>query len=377
LFVATGKQLREFCTLLERYTQPKYHALLAGWQLELSAMVDRKIAEMRDPFPEEFARDRVELEGYVRRARESIARIPAIGEATLRGDGLISVVVPFHGRIGPLQRALASLKAQTYERWEAIVVADSTFDPSDVIAWMGLADRVRVARSRTMHGPASSRNLGIGGVNGEIVAYLDEDNRYDPGYLRSVATALADPAIDATVAGARFAVVSPDGAVLSSCDLGATTGQGGAVSWICNAVPLNCVAHRRSCIAAIGGAFNVTLNLLEDWEFLLRLDRTYPLKPLRDATVEIDTDVWLRGHHLFGRRTGAEWSEYASLVQAIYGGYPSRSEVETKARAEYAGSLQAVIQRGVNAAGSPAGVAQFVLALAGIGTGAPSLVPRA
>ena len=155
--------------------------------------VDRKVAEMRDPFPAEFARDRVELEGYVRRARESIAKIPAIGAATLRGDGLISVVVPFHGRIGPLQRALASLKDQTYTNWEAIVVADSAFDPSDVIEWMGLSDRVRVARSRAMHGPAASRNLGIGGVNGEIVTYLDEDNRFDAGYLASVARAMTDP----------------------------------------------------------------------------------------------------------------------------------------------------------------------------------------
>jgi O-antigen biosynthesis protein len=363
LFVRTGGQLREFCTILETYTQPSYHERLAGYGAELRAMVARKVTEIQAQFPEDYSQRRSELEPYVARALASIDTVPAVGPAVLRGQGLVSVILPFTGRVGPLQRALESLAAQRYSNWEAVVVSDGAIDPGGIIAGIGLTDRVRVARSRRdARGPSAARNIGLGCVNGEIVAYLDEDNRLDDGYLGALAANFKDPAVMVTLGRWRIAVVAPNGDILRVADPGAIEG---GVSLTSNRVPLNAVAHRRSCVAQ-AGTFHRGLSVLEDWEFLLRLSRKFPLRLLDVPAATLCIEVSMNGHHLYGRRTSGEWTEFVAKLQDVYAGYPPPSEAERAARAAYTGSLQELVGRGLRGIGNPDEVAAFAMGLAGV-----------
>lgn len=362
-FVKTGKQLREFGTILERYTQPKYHRQLAGWRTELDKMLDLKIAEIGQAFPDDYRRMLSDLQPYVDRARASIAKVPDIGQDVLDGNGLISVIIPFNGRVGPLQRALESLAAQTYGRWEAIVVCDSAADPSGVVRWMGLGDRARVARLRNPHGVSAARNLGIGCARGEILCYLDDDNRFDPGYLQSIAQAFADPNVHVTVARTRLVLMLANGDRLKAVETDCGLDPGGVLSLVSDKLPINAVAHRRSCLAR-AGRFGYSLPVLEGWEFLIRMSRAFAFTPV-DATCEVCVDVHLQGHFLLGRRDSAGWNEYAGRVQAIYNAVPVRSQDETARRGAYAAALQGIIQKGVNSAGNVDGVAEFALSLMG------------
>jgi glycosyltransferase involved in cell wall biosynthesis len=364
-FVGSGNQLREFCAILEEYTQPKYHQLVAGYSTELLNMVNVKVSEIATTFPQAFEEKKPELEPLIRRAIASIATVPAVGADVLRGEGLISVVVPFSGRLAPLERALASLAAQSYARWEAIVVADGAIDPRALIVAMGLDDRVRVTFGRRpARGPGAVRNLGLIGVNGEIVAYLDDDNRFLPGYLQALAEVFADPSTRVTVGRSRTAVVAPNGDELLTADGDAGTLSDGGVSWVSNRLPLNAVAHRRSCLAE-SGFFHAGLTIFEDWEFLIRMNRAYTFKEIDAMACETCVDVTLRGHQVFGRRTSAEWTEFSTRLPDVYGGYPPRTDFERLSREAYARGLQEVIQRGVNGAGNPLEVARFVEGLAG------------
>ena len=160
---------------------------------------------IRDRFPAEFAAQSAELVPMVERTRAALELVPEASVDCLRGEGLISVIVPFSGRTGELDRALRSLRSQTYANWEAIVVCDGSVDPSGFVRRLGLQDRVRVSRVRRSRGISSARNLGLHGLRGEIVAYLDDDNRFEPGYLAAVARAFADPATQVTSARWRFA----------------------------------------------------------------------------------------------------------------------------------------------------------------------------
>ena len=101
-------------------------------------MVDRKIQEIGAVYPTEYNELRSELDPYVERAKASIAELPDIGNAVLRGEGMIGVAMAFSGRMNCLHRALLSLKAQTYTKWEAVVACDGTFDPEGLIGAMGL-----------------------------------------------------------------------------------------------------------------------------------------------------------------------------------------------------------------------------------------------
>ncbi|MFN2529436.1 MAG: glycosyltransferase [Candidatus Baltobacteraceae bacterium] len=363
-FVATGKQLREFCTVLERYTQPRYHQRLAGWGVELSKMVDLKIQEIQNFFPDQYAAQLPDLTSYVNRARNSIATVPAVGEATLRGEGLITVVVPANGR-GHLQRALRSLQMQDYQNWEAFVVGDCTFDPSGLIDGMGLSAKVRVFRTRARKGPGGARNAGIGCANGEIICYLDEDNRYEPSYLAAVAKAFTDPSVQVTVGAARLAVVAGNGEELRSIDLEGPLAPDGTVSLVTNSLPLNAVAHRRSCIAE-NGKFHPTLPLLEDFEFLLRLNRSFGFTPLgAPSCVVVCIDASLIEHYFWGRRSVEGWNEFATILQTVYNACPPRTQLEAEERAKYVATLPQAIQLGVNQANNVDGILSFVLAVSG------------
>ncbi len=362
-FVKSGAQLREFCTLLDRYTQPKYHQQLAGYRTELQAMVERKITEIGAPYPEQLEAMKEELGPYVMRARASVAAVPQIGDDVLAGNGLISTVVPFSGRMGALIRALSSLKAQTYERWEAVVVCDGTPDPQAIVAHLGLQDRVRVTRMRRNgQGPGAARNAGLGEINGEIITYLDDDDKFDPGYFAQLARVFADPSIEATIGRAGYEVIGANGTVVAEGNDGSS--GSGAISLIANRVPLGAVAHRRYCLAQIG-LFRADAPALEDWEFLLRLAKAFRPHQLDVNAYTVCLDHRLDRQHIFGRRTSEGWSQYSSVLQGIYNAYPVSDESERQQRAAFQQRLQEIVQQGVNAIGKPTEILRFAAELSG------------
>jgi glycosyltransferase involved in cell wall biosynthesis len=364
-FVKSGGQLREFGILLERYTQPRYHEQLAGYRHELHAMVDRKVQEISAQYPAEYSTLRSELEPFAERAKASIAALPDIGNAVLRGEGLIGVVVPFSGRMNCLHRALLSLKSQTYANWEAVVACDGTFDPEGLIDSMGLSDRVRVTRlRREARGPGAARNAALHGLNAEIVAYLDDDDWFAPEYLANLAARFSDPSVNATIGRAPLGIYSRNEGVLWVSDRDFASHAAGRVSWVSNRAPISAVAHRRFALP-IAGYFRPDLPVLEDWEFLMRLTRAFPLHDLKAQACTVGVDAFLEGHRVFGRRTSAGWSEYATQMRALHDAYPVNSESERSARALYLQNLEAVVQRGINGIGNVTEVAYFVEALAG------------
>lgn len=114
----------------------------------------------------------------------------------------ITVVVPTHNRPRLLAEALASLGQQTFTDWEAIVVDDASTPAVD----SNLGDpRIRVVRVEPGRGGAAAKNRGIAEARGEIVAYLDDDDEYDPAYLARALDALErHPDIDVVYMGVTW-----------------------------------------------------------------------------------------------------------------------------------------------------------------------------
>ncbi|QDV05827.1 Putative glycosyltransferase EpsE [Planctomycetes bacterium Poly30] len=101
---------------------------------------------------------------------------------------IVSVVVIFLDAAPFLAEAIASVKAQTWQRWELILVDDGSTDGSSAIAREAAArDPERV--SHVTHeggkncGMSASRNLGIARARGEYVAFLDGDDVWYPERL--------------------------------------------------------------------------------------------------------------------------------------------------------------------------------------------------
>ncbi len=107
---------------------------------------------------------------------------------------LVSVVMPTRNRSDLVERAVESVRRQSYANWELLVVDDASTDGT----WarlQKLADndpRVRVFRLDAQGGSSRARNHALDRIKGDVVAYLDDDNRFDPDWLRAVAWAFGE-----------------------------------------------------------------------------------------------------------------------------------------------------------------------------------------
>ena len=98
----------------------------------------------------------------------------------------VAVILATRDRPEMLTRAITSVLAQRYERWELIVVDDGETD-----AVQKTLSRIDDGRIVAVEGPrrglSAVRNAGLERTRGEIVCYLDDDNVMHPAWLHAVA----------------------------------------------------------------------------------------------------------------------------------------------------------------------------------------------
>jgi len=106
----------------------------------------------------------------------------------------ISVVIPAYNAAAFVADAIGSARAQLSDRDEIIVVDDGSTDgTSDTVAALGPG--VVCARQANA-GVSAARNLGIALSSGDIVAFLDADDRWLPGKVRTQLEVFArDPSV--------------------------------------------------------------------------------------------------------------------------------------------------------------------------------------
>jgi glycosyltransferase involved in cell wall biosynthesis len=107
-----------------------------------------------------------------------------------------SVVIPVYNRARSVLPTLESVRNQTFEDFECIVVDDGSADGAELKAVVeGLADpRFRYVR-RENGGESAARTTGIDEARGEFVAFLDSDDRWLPEKLQHDATLTTPKAV--------------------------------------------------------------------------------------------------------------------------------------------------------------------------------------
>ena len=93
----------------------------------------------------------------------------------------VSVIIPTYNRAWCLAEAIDAVLAQTYSDFELIVVDDGSTD--DTVAILATyADKIRLFRQANQ-GVSAARNLGIRKARGELLAFLDSDDLWQPEKL--------------------------------------------------------------------------------------------------------------------------------------------------------------------------------------------------
>jgi glycosyltransferase involved in cell wall biosynthesis len=229
--------------------------------------LEREVSELRA----ELERLASAHRGQVVRLGRSIA---ALGEAVAGleppevsdADGpLVSVVLPVRDRRAVVADAVRSVLTQSYANWELIVVDDGSRDDSAAVVTAVAAgdERVQLLKGDGRGAPAA-RNRALEVARGEIVAYLDSDNRWLPSYLAHVVAAFRDRP-DAGSALAMQLMVDERTREWSIRD----DDHRSADLEHLNFVDLNAYSHRRSLIEQLGN-FDESLRRLSDWDLVRR-----------------------------------------------------------------------------------------------------------
>jgi glycosyltransferase involved in cell wall biosynthesis len=105
---------------------------------------------------------------------------------------IISVITPCLNAAGTIEETVESVRTQDYPRVEHLVVDGGSSDGT-----LDLLERLGVRYvSEPDEGRADAANKGVALTSGEVVGWLNADDRYEPGALRAVGAAFAsDPGV--------------------------------------------------------------------------------------------------------------------------------------------------------------------------------------
>lgn len=118
---------------------------------------------------------------------------------------LFSIVIPTYKNAEFLGGCLDSIRSQTFEDWEAIVVVDGSPDDSANIAmgYAGLDDRVKVINKTSNEGTHLARRSGVLTSTGDYVYLLDADDQLPLDCLAQLADVVTNTDADMIHYGIR------------------------------------------------------------------------------------------------------------------------------------------------------------------------------
>jgi glycosyltransferase involved in cell wall biosynthesis len=142
---------------------------------------------------------------------KSLITLPALGkrqpEANHQNEPLenqplgVSIVIPAYNAEKYLRQTLASLLAQTYPYWEAMIIDDGSLDgTSTIAAEFALRDSRIRWMSQSNQGGCAARNHGLQQAYFDWVVFLDADDWWDATYLEKMTQQLCQ---DMTLDGIR------------------------------------------------------------------------------------------------------------------------------------------------------------------------------
>jgi glycosyltransferase involved in cell wall biosynthesis len=181
----------------------------------------------------------------------------------------VSVIIPAYNAAEFIGEALDSVGAQTFRDFEVLVIDDGSTDGTADIA-EAYGDPVRVMRTSN-HGAARARNTGVAAATGELVAFLDADDIWEPDKLARQVVAIRAERRFVYCDTLSFGLQTMSGMRMSG---GGTLPSGNILVDLVqnNFVATSTVLIDREVVQRAGG-FDVDLRVGEDWMLWLRAAR--------------------------------------------------------------------------------------------------------
>lgn len=260
---------------------------------------------------------------------------------------LVSVIIPAYNAEPFIAKALASVLAQTYKRFEVIVVDDGSQDNTAAIVRQHQQQDERIKLfAQSNSGVAAARNFGIERSSGDFIAPLDADDLWYSHHLcHQVACFLASPSSVGLVYSWTLDVDTQDRLIGG---MRAAEIEGNVyTTLLCHNFLGNASASmiRRSCLEKVGG-YDTTLRDreaqgCEDWDLYLRIAEKFEFRAVPTLSVgyrklsgsmSCDLDQMSRSHKLVMhsvRRRHPELNEWLFRLSSsnLYFYFARQSEI--------------------------------------------------
>jgi len=206
---------------------------------------------------------------------------------------LISIIVPAHNSAGFIGQTLASIRAQSVEDWECVVVDDGSRDETCAVveAVCAIDGRVRLVR-QSCGGSSLARNRGFleSSAASEFVSFMDADDIWEPDALATLLVRLRECQEAVGAHGIAEFIdsagnpINPGGfAAFGRRRLGYQDGRirewpldeptvFETLVWTGPLYPPGLLLARRDAYER-AGLFDVRLRHCEDWDMCIRLSR--------------------------------------------------------------------------------------------------------
>ncbi len=110
---------------------------------------------------------------------------PVILLTIMKNNLLVSVIIPAYNGADSIAAAIQSVLAQTHANFELIVVDDKSPDTTGEVVQQFSDARMKYIRHEQNRGASTARWTGITHSAGEIVAFLDQDDTFQPEKLEA------------------------------------------------------------------------------------------------------------------------------------------------------------------------------------------------
>ncbi|MFL0353813.1 glycosyltransferase family 2 protein [Xanthomarina sp. GH4-25] len=105
----------------------------------------------------------------------------------MKDSPLISIIIPCYNGSEFIQKALESVKSQTYSNWECIVINDGSTDASEQIIKETIKENPQFTyHYKSNNGLSEARNTGMNLAQGKFIYFFDSDDLLDSEALENL-----------------------------------------------------------------------------------------------------------------------------------------------------------------------------------------------
>ncbi|MDP2755770.1 MAG: glycosyltransferase, partial [Nitrospirota bacterium] len=208
---------------------------------------------------------------------------------TLTNNPLVSIIVRTKDRPELLKRALQSIAPQTYRPIEVVLVNDGgcDLDVDEIKDILGdvLLNYIRLEKNT---GRAHAGNVGIENANGEYIGFLDDDDELYPEHVLTLISFLEQSDYKVAYTDTKMVVrdfAAEEKQVIDVNETIFSRDFSYKELLIGNYIPFNSICFPKKILSSAGW-LDESLDLYEDWDFLIRIGQEYPFYHIKKVTAQ-------------------------------------------------------------------------------------------